>query len=123
MSSSTLQRFKDAARDSGDLFLPQPVRRFLYTHIIGSESTIFYISYWSILHMLSGILTGWVLLKWFNRIPYYFTGILVHTIWELWQKFIGMTKWDLRGAIDTIMDTIMHLIGMVIMASVNTKMI
>jgi hypothetical protein len=121
--TSTLQRFKDASRDSGDFFLPKPLRKFLYTYIIGSDSSMFYISYWSIVHMLSGIATGLVLLVFLNKTPYYFTGILVHTLWELWQKFIGMTKWDLRGAIDTIMDTIMHLIGMVIMASVNTKMI
>ena len=75
--------------------------------------------------MLSGILTGFVLLKLFSKTPYYLTGVLVHTLWELWQKFIGMTKWDLRGAIDTVMDTIMHLIGMVIAVTVtvtvNTK--
>jgi hypothetical protein len=121
--TSALQRFKDAAKDSGDLFLPQTARQFLYTHIIGSDSSMFYISYWSIMHMLSGIATGLVLLVFFNKTPYYFTGVLVHTLWELWQKFIGMTKWDLRGAIDTVMDTIMHLIGMAIIAAVNTKMI
>lgn len=123
MTSSNLQRFKDAARDSGDLFLPEGPKRFLYSYIIGSDSSMFYISYWSILHMLSGILTGWVLLQWFNKTPYYLTGVLIHTLWELWQKFIGMTKWDLRGAIDTVVDTIMHLIGMITIAYINTRMI
>ncbi len=114
--TSRLQRFRDAARDSGDLFLPQPIRRFLYTYIIGSPSTMVYITYWSILHMLSGVFTGIVLLyaesNYKIRLPYYFMGLFVHTLWELWQKFIGMTKWDLRGAIDTIVDTIMCLMGM-----------
>ena len=121
--TSKLQRFKDAARDSGDLFLPQPIKRFLYSYIIGSDSSMFYISYWSILHMLSGVLTGFILLKWFTNAPYYFTGLFVHTIWELWQKFIGMTEWDLRGAVDTAVDTIMHLIGMFLMQVINTMMI
>jgi hypothetical protein len=72
--------------------------------------------------MLSGVLTGWFLLMWFSKAPYYLTGVLVHTLWELWQKFIGMTKWDLRGSIDTVVDTIMHLIGMTLMVFINTKM-
>lgn len=74
--------------------------------------------------MISGIVTGLILLKWFNKAQYYLIGGLVHTIWELWQKFIGMTQWDLRGGIDTIVDTIMHLIGMAIAAAgtINTKM-
>lgn len=113
---SNLKSFKDAARDSGDLFLPHPIRRFLYSYIIGSPSSIFYISYWSILHLLSGVVTGAILLYataiYKIRLPYYFTGLFVHTLWELWQKFIGMTQWDLRGAIDTVVDTIMCLIGM-----------
>jgi hypothetical protein len=66
--------------------------------------------------MLSGVFTGIVLLyaesNYKIRLPYYFMGLFVHTLWELWQKFIGMTKWDLRGAIDTIVDTIMCLMGM-----------
>ncbi len=116
--TSELQRFKNMARDSGDLFLPQPIRRFLYTHIIGSPTSLLYISYWSILHMLSGALTGILLLcmsaNYKIRLPYYFTGVFVHTLWELWQKFIGMTQWDLRGSIDTIVDTVMYLAGMVV---------
>jgi hypothetical protein len=66
--------------------------------------------------MLSGVLTGIVLLyvsaNYKIKLPYYFTGLYIHTLWELWQKFIGMTKWDLRGAIDTVVDTIMCLAGM-----------
>jgi hypothetical protein len=107
-----LSRFKDAARGSGDLFLPQSIRRFLYSYIIGSESSMFYISRWSILHMISGCIIGYALLYNKSNAFYYFTGLFIHTIWEIWQKFIGMTEWDLRGAIDTAVDTIMCLIGM-----------
>lgn len=96
---------KKIAYDSGDLFLPQKIREFLYTNIIGSDRTLFYISYWSIIHFISGIIT-WIM------IGDYLKGFLIHTIWEFWQRIIDMTKWDLRGGLDTLMDTILFMIGM-----------
>jgi hypothetical protein len=121
-----LDKLKKTLKASGDLFLPEKVRRFLYRYIVGSDTSIVYISYWSILHLISGVLTG-ALIKYYNlgdgHIGYYSLGLFIHTLWELWQKFIGMTIWDLRGAIDTAMDTIMFLIGMWLVAGINTKKI
>lgn len=106
--------FKELARNSGDLFLPTPVRRFLYQNIIGSNDTLFYISYWSIIHFISGIATFFILPATYTPRQMVWAGMVIHTIWELWQKFIGMTIWDLRGAIDTIMDSLLFGIGLVI---------
>ena len=97
---------KALAYRSGDLFMPTKIREFLYINIIGSDKTLFYISYWSIIHLISGILT-WII------VGDYLNGFLIHTIWEFWQKIIGMTVWDLRGGIDTLMDTVLFMIGMV----------
>jgi hypothetical protein len=90
--------------------MPSKVREFLYTNIIGSDKTLIYISYWSIIHFISGILT-WII------VSDYFNGFLVHTIWEMWQKIIGMTVWNFRGVVDTLMDTVLFMIGMVMAAA------
>lgn len=103
----SLQEFKNTMRSSGDLFLPPSIRRFLYNNIIGTNISLFYISYWSILHFISGILLSIIGVS-------YSTGLLIHTLWELWQKFIGMTVWNLRGGIDTIIDTLLCMLGMFI---------
>jgi hypothetical protein len=124
----SLERFKELAKNSGDLFLPERTKKFLYSYIIGSDNTLVYISYWSILHFISGIVCGVILLFSSNksykiRTTYYFIGLFIHTLWELWQKFIGMTKWDLRGVIDTVMDTAMFMGGMAAVDVINTRMI
>jgi hypothetical protein len=109
----SLQDFKDKMKASGDLFLPSTIKQFLYINIIGSDKSLIYISYWSILHFISGFLIGLIIP---NYNAYYWTGLLIHTLWELWQKFIGMTVWNLRGGIDTIMDTILFIFGMFLVA-------
>ena len=99
---------------SGDLFLPKTITDFLYKYIAGSDTSLAYINYWSCLHFMSGVVLG-LLLSPRLRIPAYFwTGLLVHALWELWQKFIGMTRWDLRGAIDTVIDFIIFGAGMIL---------
>lgn len=90
---------------SGDLFLPKQLRNFLETYIIGNNTSLFYISLWSFMHMLSGILFSLVS----NSLQGY---IVTHTIWELWQIYIGMTPiHTLRGVIDIFTDTTMGIIG------------
>jgi hypothetical protein len=107
----SLQEFKDRAKASGDLFLPSNIKKLLYTHIIGTNQTLLYVSYWSILHFLSGCLLGLII---YESPAYYWIGLIIHTLWELWQKFIGMTIWNLRGGIDTIMDSLLFVLGMFI---------
>ena len=97
---------------SGDAFLPKSVRDFLEIYHIGDDLSTFYITNWSFVHMGSGVLTGYILLRWFRHLPYYLTAFIIHTIWELWQIFIGMTKWrTTRGQLDIVVDTIMFMIG------------
>lgn len=104
---------KDALYLSGDLFLPKRVREFLETYHVGNATSLVYITNWSLLHVLSGILTGYILIKYYPKYNYYWTGFWVHTIWEIWQVLVKNTPyWTPRGKIDIIVDTLVFLGGM-----------
>ena len=93
---------------SGDLFLPKTLRNLLETYLIGNDKSLFYISLWSFMHSLSGVLFSFVN----NSLWDY---IVVHTIWEIWQIYIGMTPiHKLRGVIDIFTDTIMGILGFLV---------
>lgn len=100
---------------SGDFFMPPPIKNFLDLYILGNDNSLIYLNFWSIVHFISGIIVFIILKalnpKQNNQIRF-FNLFLIHTIWELWQIIIGMTKWNtLRGFIDIIVDTIMFMIG------------
>jgi hypothetical protein len=98
---------------SGDIFLPKEVRTFLKQYWVGNDKSIFYITNWTFVHMLSGVLTAYTLSIWFPKVSLFWTGLLIHTLWELWQMAIGMTNIrTLRGQVDTVVDTLAFLIGM-----------
>jgi hypothetical protein len=93
---------------SGDLFLPKEIRDFLKIYIIGNDRSLFYISFWSLMHTFSGVLFSFVS----NSLQGY---LVVHTIWELWQIYIKMTPIDtLRGVIDIFTDTFMGVLGFIL---------
>ena len=103
---------EDILYRSGDVFLPKQVRTFLETYLIGGPTSIFYVSVWSFVHMLSGVLTAQFVTS------SYKTGFWIHTAWEYWQIFIGMTKYKtLRGALDIVTDTAFFMAGMVLSAA------
>ncbi len=105
---------------SGDIFLPPAVRRWLETYWIGNASTIFYITNWTFVHALSGVLTAHSLSVWFPKLPLFWTAFVVHTLWELWQMAIGMTKYTtLRGQVDTVVDTVAFLIGVYVYTKIT----
>lgn len=107
---------------SGDIFLPKRFRDFLETFIYGDydKSTI-YLTYWSIVHMISGMLFE-IYLKYYIKISNFNTrliiGIIFHTFWEIWQIFIGMASpqrlTGKSGLIDIFMDTFMFILGMLV---------
>jgi len=98
---------------SGDLFLPKNIRKFLETYIVGNDKSYYYISYWTIAHLISGILTYYLITV--NPI----NALLFHTAWELWQIFIGMTILDTRGIIDIANDTLFFMCGFYISKIMN----
>lgn len=96
---------------SGDIWLPQETVEWLHTYVLGNDRTLFYINYWHGMHFLSGVLYGLFLL--FYKVDSPFVSYLViHTLWELWQMWIGMTTPNLRGILDIGVDTAMGCLGL-----------
>jgi hypothetical protein len=107
---------RDIIYNSGDVFLPEKVKNILGTDLIGSSKKTFYVSGWSIVHLISGIIIGYIYLylKWDIKL-YTFKLFILHTIWEIWQILIGMSKpYKLTGRsnlIDIIIDTVFFMSG------------
>jgi hypothetical protein len=98
---------------SGDVFLPKQVRTFLETYHVGNATSLLYITNWTFVHFLSGVITGWILVNYFPKWDYYWIGFWWHTLWEVWQIMIGMTPvWTARGFLDIWMDTAFFMAGM-----------
>ncbi len=101
--------------NSGDFFLPKPVKQLLDKHIYDTPNKLLYVNGWTFIHYFSGMLAGMIYLYLGKRTDfyyYYYNLFIIHTIWELWQMLIGMTKiWELTGFIDTIMDTFVYMLG------------
>jgi hypothetical protein len=102
--------------NSGDVFLPEAVKNILQKDIIGSSKKTFYISGWSIVHFINGIIFGYLYLYFkYDIRSYFLTMFILHTLWELWQSIIGMAKpYKITGRsniVDTIMDTILFMCG------------
>jgi hypothetical protein len=106
---------------SGDLFAPKNVRAFLETFIYGSYNDTVYITYWSVLHLLSGIGLAIVFRTWTMPKNPYIIGFIVHTVWELWQILIKMSNpFKVVGhnnIVDTLLDTALFMFGMWIVLS------
>ena len=107
---------KQIIYSSGDVFLPESVKRVFAYDLIGSHHDTFYISVWSIVHLLNGILIGTLYLHYKYKLRLYFLVMFtIHIIWELWQALIGMSSpHRLTGRsniVDTIMDTLLFLTG------------
>jgi hypothetical protein len=102
---------------SGDFFLPKPIKQTLDKNIYMTQNYSFYINGWTIIHYLSGMILGAIYLYLGKQISffYYYNLFIIHTIWELWQMLIGMSKpWLLTGdsnLIDTFVDTIVFMFG------------
>jgi hypothetical protein len=103
---------------SGDLFFGSRIRRMLETFLVGSYTSAVYITYWSVLHFVSGMMFAYAFEKNLlsaRRQPYWI-GLGLHTVWEGWQVLIGMAH-PMRttghnGLVDILMDTGLFMAGM-----------
>lgn len=94
---------------TGDLLLPKPVRRILETYIVGNDRSLLYMTYWSIMHFVSGAL----MVYFFDAS--YWNGFLIHTVWEVYQILVRNTPFHtLRGKLDVVVDTTLFMAGMVV---------
>jgi hypothetical protein len=112
--------WREIIYNTGDVFLPKTVRDVLGTILFKypnvEEEYIFYIQGWSIVHFISGMVFGYLYTHLgFNDLNYYYNAFIIHTLWELWQIAIGMSKpFKLSGRnsfVDIIVDTIFFMIG------------
>jgi hypothetical protein len=112
---------KDALYLSGDLFLPKSVRTTLEHYHVGNDKSLVYVTNWSFMHLLAGLIVGWILKTYYEEYDYYWTGLAVHTFWEVWQILVKNTPiWKLRGVIDIGTDTLFFVAGMGIFSRVFT---
>jgi hypothetical protein len=113
MSNSNLN---NVLYKSGDVFLPKGMVQFLDHGFYFDNQQRFYINLWTGLHFLSGIIVGSVVSKYVAEPAYFFIiCLIIHTLWESWQVYIGMSKpWLLSGSsnlIDSVVDTIAFMGG------------
>jgi hypothetical protein len=99
---------------SGDVFLTGKLKYFLDIVLVGDYESGWYISNWSLMHMISGMIVGSIFRENRNR---YLYGLVIHTLWELWQIYIGMSNAHKKlsgksGLSDTVVDTLFFLLGM-----------
>jgi hypothetical protein len=108
---------------SGDAFLPPIITNFLYRYILGSDKTLLYVNYWSIVHMISGMIVASLLVRFThftNKWTLYGIGFVIHSLWECWQIYIGMTNTKrLRDVLDIGTDTVFFLMGMFIVIQIG----
>jgi hypothetical protein len=105
-------KWEDILFRSGDVFLPASVRKVLEHYYIGNDRSLVYFTNWSIIHFLSGVLLGYILITYYPNLDYYWTGFYWHTVWEVWQLFVRNTPRTPRGFIDICVDTSMTMLGM-----------
>jgi hypothetical protein len=101
---------------SGDVFLPDKINKALRVDLLGSSEKTFYITGWSIIHLLNGILFGYLYYYFKYDMKHYILNLLIlHTLWEIWQIIIGMSKpYKLTGnsnIVDIFMDTLLFMGG------------
>jgi hypothetical protein len=120
--------------NSGDVFLPEPIKNLLaifiykYPNTTKESDYIFYLQGWSIIHFLSGIITGYLYLYFgYNKQRYFLTMFMINTTWETWQVIIGMSKpYNIigrNGMIDTLVDTTLFMLGSYLFFYYNKKML
>jgi hypothetical protein len=115
----TYNQIKKIIYNSGDVFLPDNIKQILTYDIIGSHKKTFYISGWSIVHFINGIIVGYLYLYLHYDKKYYIINLFIlHTLWEFWQIIIGMARpYSLSGRsnlIDTFVDTLLFMTGALI---------
>lgn len=97
-----------------DLFLPYELRKFLAHYYIGNDKSLFYITNWSIVHFISGMVLASLLYLVYgkNTQRILIMVFLLHTIWEAFQLYVHNTdNKTARDKLDIVVDTIMSILG------------
>lgn len=107
---------KKVIYSSGEILLPDSVNHTLQKNIIGSSKKTYYMSWWSIIHLMNGLIVGFIYLFFKYDIKRYtLMMLIIHTCWEVFQSIVGMAKpYKLNGPnnlIDSIVDTLLFMLG------------
>jgi hypothetical protein len=116
-------KVQDILFRSGDLFLPTPVRDFLEQYYVGSDTSLVYITNWTIIHALVGVILALYLFPSMTKKATLWRIFWIHSAWELWQ-IIGQNTpiHTLRGILDIAMDTAATMFGAWVMINyIQTK--
>ena len=90
-----------------DAYLPPPLVEWL-------SGTVFFtvnnadIDGWTLVHFLSGIITGMLLTQNIKE------ALIIHTLWECFQVVAGDNKCDLETITDIFFDTIAFVLGFLV---------
>jgi hypothetical protein len=105
-------RIQDILFRSGDLFLPKSVREFLEQYYVGSDTSLVYITNWTLVHLLSGVILALYLFPSMPKQPALWRIFWIHSAWELWQILGQNTAiYTWRGILDVAMDTFATMAG------------
>jgi len=75
------------------------------------KDKLFHINYWSLSHMLFGIVWGLLNKHWSDNIFNTKLLLIAHTIFELWEWYAIRSPVNIQEFVDTIMDTVFAYVG------------
>jgi hypothetical protein len=105
-------RIQDVLFRSGDLFLPTPVRQFLEYYYVGSDTSLVYITNWTLVHVLTGIVLAFYIFPSMTKKDTLWRIFWIHSAWEAWQILGKNTPiHTLRGMLDVLVDTSATMLG------------
>ena len=101
---------------SGDFLLPQSIKKVFDILLYKNSNYSFYVEVWHIVHFFSGFLIGLIYIyTGYSKDAYLWNLFIIHTIWEYWQVYIGMSK-PFRltyhnNLFDMMFDTFIFMVG------------
>ena len=105
-------RLEDILFRSGDLFLSKSVRNFLERYYVGSDTSLIYITNWTLVHVLTGVILALYFIGTMTKNATLVRIFWIHSAWELWQILGKNTPiHTLRGILDVLVDTSATMIG------------
>jgi hypothetical protein len=105
-------RIQDILFRSGDLFLPKSLLRFLEYYYVGSDTSLLYVSNWTLVHVLTGVVLALYFIRSMSKKATLWRIFWIHSAWELWQILGQNTPiYTLRGILDVLVDTSATMIG------------
>jgi hypothetical protein len=105
-------RLEDILFRSGDLFLPTRVRDFLETYYVGSDTSLVYLTNWTLVHVLTGVVLALYFIRSMTKNATLWRVFWIHSAWEFWQILGKNTPiHTLRGVLDVLVDTSATMIG------------